>query len=89
MPEKGCVVLATAGREKGRLFVVLQCSEARCLIADGRTRRLRQPKRKNPRHLQPTGRRLDPEQYAADGRLRRALAEAEHRDDDTNPERGR
>ena len=89
MPEKGSVVLATAGRDAGRLFAVLECSEKDCLLADGRKRRLHTPKRKNPRHLQPTGRRLDPEQYAADGRLRRALAEAEHRDDDTNPERGR
>ena len=35
MPEKGSVVLATAGRDAGRLFAVLECSEKDCLLADG------------------------------------------------------
>ena len=46
MPEKGSVVLATAGRDAGRLFAVLECSEKDCLLADGRRRRLDTPKRK-------------------------------------------
>lgn len=79
MPEKGSVVLATAGRDAGRLFVVLESTEKKCLLADGRTRRLQHPKSKNPRHVQETALRLEPQQYAVDGRLRRALAEAAHR----------
>ena len=86
MPEKGSVVLATAGRDAGRLFVVLECTEKECLLADGKTRRISHPKRKNPRHVQMTALRLNPEQYAANGRLKRALAEAAHRYNDTDPE---
>ena len=86
MPEKGSVVLATAGRDAGRLFVLLESDDGEYLLADGRTRRLSHPKRKNPRHVQITALRLTPQQYAADGRLRRALAEAAHRINDTQPE---
>lgn len=86
MPEKGSVVLATAGRDAGRLFAVLECSEKDCLLADGRKRRLDTPKRKNLRHVHPTALRLGPEQYATDRRLRCALATAAHRDNDTDPE---
>ena len=77
MPEKGSVVLATAGRDAGGLYVVL---------ADGKKRRLSHPKRKNLRHVRATAQRLEPQQYAADRRLRRALAQAAHRYNDTDPE---
>lgn len=82
MPEKGSVVLVTAGR----LFAVLECSEKDCLLADGRKRRLDTPKRKNLCHVHLTALRLGPEQYATDRRLRCALATAAHRDNDTDPE---
>lgn len=48
MPEKGSVVLATAGRDAGRLFVLLESSDGEYLLADGRTRRLSHPKRQEP-----------------------------------------
>ena len=35
MPEKGSVVLATAGRDAGGLYVVLERTEKECLLADG------------------------------------------------------
>lgn len=89
MPEKGSVVLATAGRDRGELFVVLSEGERDCLIADGRRRKVLHPKRKNTRHLHATQISLLPEQYAADSRLRRALREAAHRYDDINsPDEG-
>lgn len=86
MPEKGSVVLATAGRDAGGFYVVLECTEKECLLADGKKRRLSHPKRKNLRHVRATARRLEPQQYAADKRLRRALAQAAHRYNDTDPE---
>lgn len=86
MPEKGSVVLATAGRDAGELYVVLERTEKECLLADGRKRRLDTPKRKNLRHVHLTALRLGPEQYATDRRLRRALAQAAHRYNDTDPE---
>lgn len=86
MPEKGSVVLATAGRDAGGLYVVLERTEKECLLADGWKRRLDTPKRKNLRHVHLTALRLGPEQYATDRRLRCALATAAHRDNDTDPE---
>ncbi len=86
MPEKGSVVLATAGRDAGGLYVVLERTEKECLLADGKKRRLSHPKRKNLRHVRATAQRLEPQQYAADRRLRCALAQAAHRYNDTDPE---
>ena len=43
MPEKGSVVLATAGRDAGGLYVVLERTEKECLLADGKKRRLSHP----------------------------------------------
>lgn len=37
MPEKGSVVLATAGRDAGELYVVLERTEKECLLADGKS----------------------------------------------------
>ena len=52
---KGSVVIAKAGRDKGRAFVVTDViSEREVLIADGKTRPLERPKRKNIIHLQAT-----------------------------------
>lgn len=49
------IVMASAGRDKGRYFVVLGMENGLVLIADGRTRKLETPKRKNIRHLRFTG----------------------------------
>ena len=43
----GSVVLANAGRDKGRYFVAY--------IADGKERKLEKPKRKNIKHISPAG----------------------------------
>ena len=37
MPEKGSVVLATAGRDAGGLYVVLERTEKECLLADDKS----------------------------------------------------
>ena len=44
------------------------------LIADGRRRPLQHPKRKNPRHLTPTGFTVSEASMATNRELRRALA---------------
>ena len=46
---KSDLVLATAGREKGRLFFVVDVQNEYLLLADGRSRRLEAPKRKKCR----------------------------------------
>ena len=49
---KGSVVIAKAGRDKGRAFAVTDVIDSRTvLIADGKSRPLERPKRKNVIHL--------------------------------------
>ncbi|MBQ3264870.1 MAG: KOW domain-containing RNA-binding protein [Ruminococcus sp.] len=57
---KGSVVIAKAGRDKGKAFAVTEVLDARTvLIADGKSRKLERPKRKNVIHLQMTGTTAD------------------------------
>ena len=53
--ERGSVVIAKAGKEKGGFYVVVQVLDSRyVLISDGRRRPLEKPKKKNIAHLQRT-----------------------------------
>ena len=55
--EKGSVVLVTAGKEKGSIFVVVEDFNTRQVwIADGKRRKLNNPRKKGVKHLQPVGR---------------------------------
>jgi len=57
---KGSVVIAKAGRDKGRAFAVADVIDSRTvLIADGKSRPLERPKKKNVIHLQPTAAWVD------------------------------
>ena len=57
---QGCVVIAKAGRDKGKAFAVIKVLDSRTvLIADGKRRPLERPKRKNVLHLQATASRVD------------------------------
>jgi ribosomal protein L24 len=52
----GRLVLVKRGSCAGKWCVVLGVDrDGRVLVADGRSRSARRPKRKNPRHLQPSG----------------------------------
>jgi ribosomal protein L14E/L6E/L27E len=72
--ERGCVVRSRAGRDKDCFLAVLAVEDDRLLVADGKSRPIERPKRKNVRHVAGTLTRLDEETLAANGRLRRALA---------------
>ena len=53
--ERGTVVIAAAGKEKGGFYVVTQVLDSRfVLIADGKRRPLEKPKKKNVAHLKRT-----------------------------------
>ena len=52
---KGCVVLSTAGRDKGRYFIVIDRDENYALIVDGKLRRVDSPKHKKIKHLMYAG----------------------------------
>lgn len=51
--ETGQVAKSLAGRDKGRLYLVIGFDGNRALLADGRCRTVENPKKKNPKHLQP------------------------------------
>jgi ribosomal protein L14E/L6E/L27E len=71
--EKGMVVKSRAGRDKGGWGVILDADAQFALIADGKSRPLKRPKRKRKKHLAITNIRLDAAQMATDRELRRAL----------------
>ena len=47
----GAVVLATAGREKGELFLIIKEDNDYAFIINGDTRTIENPKKKNKKHL--------------------------------------
>ncbi len=70
--QPGMIVLATAGREAGRFFLVTALDGAELLLADGKNRTLSAPKRKNPAHVQATKQTLSLE-HLTDKALRAVL----------------
>lgn len=75
MFQRGEVVFSAAGHDQGSFYAIVAVGEDGCpLIADGRRRKLQSPKRKNPKHLRPTKKRVEPKDMGSDRALRRALA---------------
>lgn len=72
--ELGNVVISKAGRDKGYFMAVVGEEKGFPLVADGKERPLERPKKKNPKHLQRTNRRIDLEQLT-DKKLRTFLRE--------------
>ena len=72
---RGCVVISSAGKDKGCIMAVLQAGPGCLWVADGRKRPVQHPKRKNPRHVLALDRRLTEDSMATNRELRRALAD--------------
>jgi len=72
----GSIVMACAGRDKNSFFVALEFHDGLVFLANGKSRKLEKPKRKNIRHISPTDTVI-----SLDGltnkKLRRLLAEYE------------
>ncbi len=49
----GQLVKSLAGRDKGRHYLVIGVEGRNLLLSDGQNRPVMQPKKKNPKHLQP------------------------------------
>lgn len=86
---QGAIVRSTAGRDRGALYVVVGHEGDRyVLVADGRARPVRRPKKKNARHLVATGhdpglaRALAAGRSPGDAELREALAASAARAED-------
>lgn len=57
--QEGSIVKADAGRDSGGYFVVVLTEKDYCYIADGKSRRLQKPKRKNIKHIRATNSMTD------------------------------
>lgn len=71
---KGSVVRSDAGHDSGSFYAVLETDGAFAWIADGRVRKLQKPKKKNLKHLKPTGTVLDEQALQTNNRLKKALS---------------
>ncbi|MGN0620517.1 MAG: hypothetical protein ACI4I9_01510 [Porcipelethomonas sp.] len=75
--KKGAVVKAIAGRDNSGYFAVTDVCGDRVLIADGKTRKLSAPKKKNPKHLRMTGKVIELNNIT-DKELRNVLSVTAH-----------
>ena len=75
------IVRSDAGRDKGKLFIVLAVEGDFLLLADGKRRRAEQPKRKRRKHVMlvaqsdaPVARKIRDSEKITNSELRRAIA---------------
>ena len=79
--ECGSVAVAKNGRFAGREFIILAgCGDGFCLVADGKHRRIANPKLKNVKHIEIVGHdlvisRSIREGRVTDGEIRKKLAD--------------
>ena len=72
--QEGDVVRSLSGRDRNTLLAVVGTDENFVYVCDGKARPLHNPKRKNPKHVQPTQKRLSEAALHSDRSLRKALA---------------
>ena len=72
--QKGSIVRAKAGRDKGNYFVVLNVEGKFAFIADGKSRKVNKPKKKNLLHLQATS-RVIAEDLETNRKIKKALCD--------------
>ena len=63
-PVPGMLVKSLAGHDKGVYYVVISVTDKAVLVSDGRYKTITQPKKKNPKHLQPIRSVMLPEEAA-------------------------
>ncbi len=71
----GRIVRSKAGSDKDSFLVIVKTEENMLYLSDGKRYKLASPKRKNPKHIAPTGKILDLKEHPTDKSLRKALAE--------------
>ncbi len=69
----GRIVCSAAGRDRGRFMVIVGFCGKFPLVCDGKERRLKNPKRKNPKHLEFTDAFLPAERLNSDSSIRKNL----------------
>lgn len=71
--KKGCIVKAMAGRDINKFFLTIKDDERTCYIVDGKLRKLDSPKKKNKKHLAPTLKIVNIDDYKTDKSIRELL----------------
>jgi ribosomal protein L14E/L6E/L27E len=71
----GMIVRSKQGRDNGKFYVVLSADKTSALLYDADKRTIKQPKKKNLRHLAPTKTVLSAKVLGSDSEIRRTLAE--------------
>ena len=71
----GSVVRARAGRDEDKFFAVTAFDDRYCFIADGKSRKLSKPKRKNLKHICLTDSVIDDINDITDKKLRTLMKE--------------
>lgn len=56
--EIGAIAKNKAGRDENALYIVIALDKDYAYVVDGSNRTLQKPKRKNPKHLQATGQKM-------------------------------
>lgn len=74
----GKIVISKSGRDKGEWFVIVKIEDSYIYIADGKIRKLENPKRKNPKHLQKTNKFLVLDESISNKRLNKLILELKH-----------
>ncbi len=72
--KKGQIVRSIAGHDSNDIFAVVGSDEKNIFICDGKERRLEKPKCKNRKHIVIEPIVLNPEEMAANGRLKKSLS---------------
>jgi len=70
----GKIVYSIAGRDKGKYLAVINCDKNYVWVADGKERRLQNPKRKNIKHISLTAESLNSDQLKSNKSLKKAIA---------------
>lgn len=75
VPTRGFVVCSKAGRDSGNFMVVLETKDRVVLVADGKKRSIKRPKRKNLKHISLTQSVIPEEQLFTNKSIRHALSQ--------------
>ncbi|WP_434310689.1 KOW domain-containing RNA-binding protein [Hominifimenecus sp. rT4P-3] len=69
----GNFVRSLAGHDKESVFIIIREEGSFVFVADGRLRSIKQPKRKNKKHVQPIRRKQDGELLRSDEAVKKAI----------------
>lgn len=69
----GMIVKSTAGNDAGRYYLIMKAEGTRCLLTDGRHRKVANPTVKNIKHLEFTGKTVDLVECSTDRKIRHEL----------------